>query len=125
MITLTPEESDAYDKGGLSEAVRAFRHRTHLGLIESKRAIEMWLAAGRPKEGVSMSSEAQLMMKLSDANTKRAEAENALYGMKRKVFEAINTVAQMGSELEEPDRGVWYRALGRVDNELRRLVEGV
>lgn len=125
MITLTPEEADAYDKGGLFEAVKAFRNRTNLGLIDSKKAVEMWIAAGRPTAGVKMSNEAQLMMKLSEANTKRIFAENALCDMKRKVFVAINAVSQMGSELEEPDRGVWYRALGRVDNELRKLVEGV
>lgn len=120
MITLTPEESAAYDKDGISAAVRAFRNRTNLGLVESMQAVKQWLATGKTvsTDGAPPSLDSVAASKLSEALTRARAAEDAYAELRLKVYKVIGNVMDMGKGLPPDQQETWYRACGRVSNEL-------
>jgi hypothetical protein len=119
MITLTPDEAREYERGGTFAAIWAFRNRTNLGLVESKRAVEMWLAGGKPvSEDGKPSFESETMAKLADALTRLREAEKVIYQQRRQAMEiAIRVMSEAGQQ-EETQRDTWYRACSKITDAL-------
>ncbi len=125
MITLTPEEAREYENGGTLAAVRAFRNRTNLGLVESKRAVEAWLAAGKPVAGDGKPSfESQTLEKLSDALTRLQEARNVISQQRRLAIEIALRIMRDAEKRNGDQRETWYQACRAVadalGNELSR-----
>lgn len=115
MITLTPEEADAYERGGLMAAITAFRNRTHLGLVESKRAVEMWRDSGKKIASDGKPSLDEVMMeKLSDALTRLRQAEKSISEQRWAAIEIAFRVMREAESKPQDQQRPWYEACGRV-----------
>lgn len=111
MITLTPEEAREYEQNGPIAAIKAFRHRTNLGLAESKRCVDAWAASGRPVAADGKPFfESQTMEKLSEALTRLREAENAIYRQRRTAIEIALRVGADAVKYTGDLRETWYKA---------------
>jgi hypothetical protein len=119
MITLTPEEAREYETGGPLAAIRAFRYRTNLGLIDSKRCVEAWLAAGKPiaADG-KLALDASTLEKLSDAMTRLREAEQVISQQRRTAIEIVRRIMLEAGQQEEAQQNTWGRACERIMNAL-------
>jgi len=124
MITLTPEEAAEYERGGMSAAVLAFRNRTNLGLVESMRAVKQWLETGKnvSRYGAPPSLDSLAAAKLSEALTRARTAEDAFANLRMRVYKVVGDVMNLAKELPEDQQDTWYRACGRVSNELDQKI---
>jgi hypothetical protein len=126
MITLTPDEADAYKRGGLFEAMKVFRGRTGLGLVESKRAIELWVASSGKVEGLSevQKRELDFLEKLQEASARAQKAERALREYKWASFQVALQVANKVAEQPEPEQNTYGRACHEIIRALEKLKKG-
>lgn len=115
MITLTPDEAREYEQGGTLAAIRAFRNRTNLGLVESKRAVEMWLASGKPvSEDGKPSFESETMAKLADALTRLREAEKVIYQQRMTAIDIARRVMRDAEKCAPDQQQTWYKACSTI-----------
>lgn len=118
-MTLTPEEAKEYETGGPIAAIKAFKYRTNLGLYESKKCVDAWVAAGKPiAADEKQLFESATMGKLSDALSRLREAEQVISQQRRTAVEiAIRIMSEAGQQ-EKSQRDTWYRACQKITNAL-------